>query len=231
MEISTRQTNENKRLGRVIIQTNEGKKTKGGRSRWDFAQIADPYSLTFRCVRVRLDTGEFETLVTDLPSKEEDPVYGLDADDLKALYFRRWGLELAYREIKYAHALINVHSRKIESIQQEVLASLIMYNFTNLIARAVPVEQTSRKLEYTLTAASYCCASFRSRLYQTRSSCPFTSHQTATRGALYCFGIHASLTAYFTVFVSFAAIRYGPVITAVSFCSSVFNSSCGSALS
>ena len=148
VEISTRQTNENKLLNRIIIQTNEGKHTKGGRARWDFAQIADPYTLTFRCTRFRLDTGGWETLISDLPTVKENSMLGLSADELKRLYYYRWRLETAYAELKYAHALINVHSRKIESIQQEVFSSLIIYNITRLIADSIAINEKNTKLQY-----------------------------------------------------------------------------------
>ena len=38
------------------------------------------------------------------------------------------GIETSYRELKYAIGLTNFHSRKDESIKQEIFASLIMYN-------------------------------------------------------------------------------------------------------
>lgn len=148
VEVTIHQDLESKRLNRVIIQTNKGKHTKGGRVRWDFAQIADPYELTFRCTRFMLDTGGWETLISDLPTKEEDPVHGLDADELKQLYFQRWQLETAYKMAKYSNALINIHSRKIESIQQETFSTLIIYNITQLIANSVVKENKNAKLQY-----------------------------------------------------------------------------------
>lgn len=149
VEVTTHQTNENKQNPNcVIIQSSKRNRPKSGRARWVFETIADPYPLTYRCVRVQLDNGAFETLITDLPSKGADPVHGLDADGLKQLYFQRWQLEVAYKMAKYPNALINIHSRKIESIHQEAFSALIIYNITQLIANSVVKENKNTELQY-----------------------------------------------------------------------------------
>ena len=74
IEITTTQTNEDKRRGRRFIQTASkfGKinspKTRIGK--WDFLS---PYTLKFRAVQILLDSGEYETLVTSL-DRDQFPI-------------------------------------------------------------------------------------------------------------------------------------------------------------
>lgn len=81
------------------------------------------YRLSFRIVRFRLDNGSYECLLTNLP--EED----FDILALKDIYRRRWGIETSFRYLKHSIGLSYFHSKKISSIEQEVWARLILFNF------------------------------------------------------------------------------------------------------
>ena len=61
------------------------------------------------------------------------------------LYGMRWGIETAFRELKYTIGLLHFHAKKVEYICQEVFARLIMYNFSELITSHVVIQKTNRK--------------------------------------------------------------------------------------
>lgn len=86
------------------------------------------YDLSIRIVRFEISDSVYETLYTNLP-REEFPV-----DVLKELYHLRWGIETAFKELKYNVGLASVHSKKTALVFQEIYAKLIMYNFSALIA-------------------------------------------------------------------------------------------------
>ena len=98
---------------------------------FDFVEYGsfDSYTLSFRVVRFPLSDDSYECLVTNLPAEE----FPLEA--LKRLYFRRWGLESAFRKLKYTIGLNNFHAKKTEHIKQEVWARLIAYNLTETMIR------------------------------------------------------------------------------------------------
>ncbi|MCQ2088523.1 MAG: IS4 family transposase [Bacilli bacterium] len=105
------------------------KKLKKDRT-FDFIPDSDTtsvYYMDFRCVCIRLESGEYEYLVTNLPSED------FDTNDLKELYHLRWGIETSFRSLKYALSLSYLHSKKRENILQEIYTKLVMYNFTSLI--------------------------------------------------------------------------------------------------
>lgn len=107
-------------------------------STFDFFNPDNPfYDVSYRAVRFKLDeTGEYESIITNLPRKEFSP------DDIKELYSLRWSEEIAFRHLKYSADLSAVHARKRSSILQEIWARAILYNFCFIIIR----ELTNRKL-------------------------------------------------------------------------------------
>ena len=157
-QIRITQTNEDK-----IAYANGEAKYMSGTSKfgkykksqtWDFES---PFDMTIRIVRVKLPNGNYETLATSL-NRFEFP-----AEKLKELYNLRWGIETSYRELKYAIGLTNFHSRKDDSIKQEIFASLIMYNLCERItALAVVIQSDNNKHTYQVnfTMAIYVCLQF-----------------------------------------------------------------------
>lgn len=95
------------------------------------------YSLKIRCTCIKLDTGEYEYLLSNLPEDK------FSADDLRALYWKRWSVETSFRSLKYALALTYLHSVNRELIIQEVFAKIIMYNFASLL-HAFATQEKSR---------------------------------------------------------------------------------------
>ncbi len=104
---------------------------------WDFES---PYEVPVRIVRFRIsDNGEdrYETIATSLPKEEFPPSV------LKYLYHLCWGIETSFRELKYAIGVTNFHAKKHDSVLQEILARIIMYNFCERITLHVVISQSA----------------------------------------------------------------------------------------
>lgn len=114
------------------------------------------YHLPFRIVRFPISDNSYEVVVTNLDATEFPP------DSLKKLYGMRWGIETSFRDLKYTIGLLHFHSKKVEYILQEIFASLIMYNFSELITSHVIIEKGTRKYEYKVnfSVAVHICREF-----------------------------------------------------------------------
>ena len=116
----------------------------------------DTYTLTFRIVRFPISDGSYECIVTNLPREEFPP------KRIKALYYRRWGIESSFRKLKYTIGLSNYHSYKPEYIKQEIWAGLIAYNITEMLVNCAVIEKKETKYEYKVnfTMAAHICRVF-----------------------------------------------------------------------
>ena len=115
------------------------------------------YPTSFRIVRIKLSDTVYETLITNLDRDD----FGVKK--LKTLYHLRWGIETSFRELKYALGLSNFHSKKSDSIRQEVFAKLIMYNFCEQITMHVVIMQkkhTKHFYQVNFTMAMRICLQF-----------------------------------------------------------------------
>lgn len=133
--ITTTQTKEDKEKGYVFIQTRKEKgraysnKTRNGR--WS---LPSPYPMKLRIVRILLDTGEYETLATSLAPSFTPSM-------IKELYHARWGIETAFRELKYNYGLIHLHGKSEDFVKQEIYAGMIMATLCARIVNEVVVRQ------------------------------------------------------------------------------------------
>ncbi len=100
------------------------------------------FTLHFRVVRFRVSEDSFETIITNLDQKS------FNADEIKSLYIKRWGIETSFRKLKYTLGLLSFHAKKVEYIRQEIFARLIMYNFTELITSHITIHKGKRKYAY-----------------------------------------------------------------------------------
>ena len=114
------------------------------------------YRLSFRIVRFLIAENTYETIVTNLPQESFPP------QELKRLYALRWGIETAFRELKYTIGLLHFHAKKVEYIYQEIFARLIMYNFTEQITSSVILRKESSKFAYraNFSVAVHVCRQF-----------------------------------------------------------------------
>lgn len=90
-----------------------------------------PCEITVRLVRVMLDTGEMEVLITSLLDEIEHP-----AEDFKSLYFLRWGSETFYDLIKNRLELENFTGKTVESVRQDFYAAIYISGLETLLTGA-----------------------------------------------------------------------------------------------
>lgn len=106
------------------------------------------YELNIRCTCIKLGEDDYEYLVSNLPMDV------FSNNDLRELYWKRWGIETSFRHLKYALSLVYLHSVNRELIIQEVFAKIIMYNFASLIhsygeqMRKILEKKKSTKYQY-----------------------------------------------------------------------------------
>lgn len=143
--ITTENTKEAREKGFIWVQTRKKEdrkysdKTRAGR--WDHPS---PYPMKLRIVRILLDSGEYETLVTSLPKS-------VTPQDIRELYHARWGVESAFLELKYSFGLDNLHGKSWEFTCQEVMASMLMANICSRIMNEVVIQRKSEnKYAYTI---------------------------------------------------------------------------------
>lgn len=87
-------------------------------------EIKDSHKKTIkmRVVRFMLESGEEEVLITNLFDKN------LTVEDFKALYFKRWGIEIKYNEMKNRLLLENFTGNTKISVEQDFYASVYLAN-------------------------------------------------------------------------------------------------------
>ena len=101
--------------------------------------------LKLRIIKFPLSEGSFGYMATNLPA------YGFSTKTLIELYHRRWGIETAFRHLKYAGNMVHIHSLKKEFLLQEIYAKLTMYNYSSFTAASVEEvinPKTAPKYEY-----------------------------------------------------------------------------------
>jgi len=86
-------------------------------------------SIVLRVLKFILPNGEQETLVTNLTDEEAS------ADDCKALYFKRWGIETRYDELKNKFEVENFSAKTPIAIEQDFHAAIFLSNLATLIER------------------------------------------------------------------------------------------------
>ena len=109
------------------------------------------YPLHFRVVRLEVSPGIYELLVTNLEASKFPP------EKLKTLYHLRWGIETSFRELKYTIGVLSFHSKKDESIKQEIFAGLTKYNFCEAITTQAIIMQEAERVS---------CKKTRKHVYQ-----------------------------------------------------------------
>ena len=115
------------------------------------------YELPVRIIRFELSPGNFEALVTNLPTGE------FPTDALKLLYHTRWKIETSYRFLKYTIGLTKLHSTKDSFVLQEIWARLINYNFTQAVINCAAVEkkpENKRSYQINFSSAVLVCRKF-----------------------------------------------------------------------
>lgn len=84
--------------------------------------ITNKEYLTLRAVNIKLETGEIETLITNLPQEM------MSLDDLNKIYDTRWGIESSYKTMKQRLEIENYTAYTQIGILQDIYSTFIMYN-------------------------------------------------------------------------------------------------------
>lgn len=93
-----------------------------------FRKLGLPPTLTVRFVRVLLDTGEYEVLVTSLTDERS-----FVPEDFKELYYLRWGVETFYGLLKTRLALENFTGIKAEAVRQDFFSTLYLSGLESVL--------------------------------------------------------------------------------------------------
>lgn len=122
------------------------------------------YELNFRIVRFKISDDVYESVITNLDAND------YPAKKLKEMYSLRWGIETSFRDLKYTIGMLNLHSKKVMCIHQEIYAHMIMYNFVEMITSHVVIEKKQRKYTYkaNFSVATHMCRLF----YQGKTTTP-----------------------------------------------------------
>lgn len=105
---------------------------------YDRKAAAQFYEFPVRIVRFKVKNTT-EVIMTNLP--EEDFPVG----EIKKIYGMRWGIEISFRDLKHTIGLNYYHSKKSDSILQEIYSRMVMYNFCQLITNSAKIKRPKSK--------------------------------------------------------------------------------------
>lgn len=83
--------------------------------------------IEIRVIKLTLDSGHHETLITNIYDNN------FTIEDFKKLYFKRWGIEVKYNEIKNKLQIENFTGETPIAIEQDFYATMYL---TNMVALA-----------------------------------------------------------------------------------------------
>lgn len=98
------------------------------------SQVTLDDGTTLRCRRFTLPSGEIETLVTSLSESE------LSDDEMKELYFMRWGIETKYDGLKNILKLDSITSKTHLTVMQDFYALMTLANLAAFAGWAAQYE-------------------------------------------------------------------------------------------
>uniref|UniRef100_UPI001CFC6994 transposase n=1 Tax=Metabacillus litoralis TaxID=152268 RepID=UPI001CFC6994 len=101
---------------------------------------------TARVLRFQLDSGEEEILVTNVMDES------LGCLDFKVLYFKRWGIEVKYNELKSKLQIENFTGCTPMAVEQDFYASIYLINMVALLKNeaneVIDQQDKEKKLKY-----------------------------------------------------------------------------------
>ena len=104
------------------------------------------FPMKLRILRMEIAPGKFECVATNLPADE------FSLQEIKELYYMRWGEETSFRDLKYTLDLLHFHAKKRQYVEQEIYAGLVRFNFCGAIAHHVDPppsgKNETRKYDY-----------------------------------------------------------------------------------
>ena len=110
---------------------------------FDFITDSRPeYHMRLRVLRFQIAEGVYENIITNLPPEE------FSLEQIKHIYYLRWGQETSFRDLKHTIGTTNFHSKSPEYIEYEILCRMTLYNFCTIITMEVPIKKEGGKWEY-----------------------------------------------------------------------------------
>lgn len=123
------------------LSNNHGRKTP-----------AQFYELPVRIVRFKVKNIT-EVIMTNLFQEE------FSVSEIKKVYGMRWGIETSFRDLKHTIGLNYYHSKKSDSILQEIYSRMVMYNFSQLVTNRAkikrPKSRRGRKFAYKINFSQF----------------------------------------------------------------------------
>lgn len=107
------------------------------------------YTLPVRLLKFPISETQDEYILTDLTSEQ------CSIEEVKKIYHLRWGIETAFRFLKYAANLLEFHSLKHTFQLQEIYAKLTFYNFCAAIQANLTKQEWTGKIHKTKINKSY----------------------------------------------------------------------------
>lgn len=129
-------------------------------------QLGLPHKIRVRLVKVGLEDGTVEVLMTSLVNREAYPL-----QDLGELYKKRWGIETHFDRLKNLFEAERFSSRKVMGIEQDFYGIVLLSTLAGLVAKEEDqeLEERSRrrgtKYVYKVNR-SVCCAALVDRLLE-----------------------------------------------------------------
>lgn len=103
-------------------------------------------TLKIRVLRFQLDSGETETLITNIYDKS------LSIEDFKEIYFKRWNIEVKYNELKNRLEIENFSGETPIAVEQDFYATIYLSNMVSLAKidadAAICEENKDKELKY-----------------------------------------------------------------------------------
>ena len=101
-------------------------------------------AITVRIIHVRIQQKGFRTQELWISTMLLDPI-AYPAEQIAALYLRRWEMELCFRDLKTTMGMEDLRCRSPALVQKELLVFLVAHNFIRcLIAQAASAYQVCR---------------------------------------------------------------------------------------
>lgn len=102
-------------------------------------------TIEVRFIRVVLDDGTIEVLITNLIDQQKYP-----HSEFKALYFMRWGIETRFSILKNELQLEAFSGQKVETILQDFHATVFLSNLQEIIGKTSQaiIDKTDSKRKY-----------------------------------------------------------------------------------
>jgi hypothetical protein len=110
------------------------------KQRAEIKKLGLPMKLTVRFVRVLLETGEYEVLVTSLLDGTKYPT-----EEFKTLYWYRWQIETFYGVIKTRLEVENFTGISVEAVRQDFFSTIFLTGLESILTDAAQAKLDAKQ--------------------------------------------------------------------------------------